>query len=205
MTEEPDGVTVQFGHAAPRRFDLVVGADGLHSNVRSLVFGDSTSHENYLGYYAAAFSVADYPHRDEGSYVSYTVPGRQIARYAMRDGRSAFFVIFAQDEPLEIGYNDSMAQRAVLHDRLAGAGWECNEILAAMDDADDFYFDTASQIRMSQWWRGRSVLLGDGAYCPSLWFRNLATGVMNIPYVGDAIVARAFTDSIALPAGPDAR
>ncbi|HEU4628951.1 MAG TPA: FAD-binding domain [Gemmatimonadaceae bacterium] len=183
LHEDVTGVEVTFAHAPPRRFDLVVGADGLHSRVRALTFGDGqpragagddgddgdgTAAERYLGYYVAAFSVDDYPHRDEGAYVSYALPGRQAARYALRESRSAFLLVLARDEPLALDPHDAAAQRALLQRCFAGAGWECDEILAAMERAGDFYFDAVAQTRLPTWSRGRIVLLGDAAYCPSL-------------------------------------
>jgi 2-polyprenyl-6-methoxyphenol hydroxylase-like FAD-dependent oxidoreductase len=166
LEQDAGGVTVTFEHAPVRRFDLVVGADGLRSGVRSLVFHGVG--ERHLGYYTAAFCSGSYPHRDPGSYVSYTVPGRQVARYALRDGRSAFFFVFARDEPLAITEHDVAAQRQALWETYAAAGWECREILEAMDQADGLYFDAVAQIRLASWSRGRVALVGDAAYCPSL-------------------------------------
>ena len=167
LQEDDQGVTVSFEHHAQRRFELVVGAGGLHSVVRSLAFGPESEFEKYLGYYTAAFS-ASYPHRDEGVYVSYTVPGRQVTRYALRDGRSAFFMILAADRTLARTCYDVDAQRYVLRATFGGIGWEMGEIVAAMESADDLYFDAVAQARVPRWSRGRVVLLGDAAYCPSL-------------------------------------
>jgi len=171
LEQDDDGVDVTFEHAPPRRFDLVVGADGLHSNTRRLAFRAGTGaehHEKFLGYYTAAFSTSHYPHRDEGVYVSYAVPGRQVARYALRDDRAAFFLILAAEQPLAIDHRDAAQQRRILHDSFAGIGWEMDEILRAMDSADDLYFDSVAQARLPHWSRGRVVLIGDAAYCPSL-------------------------------------
>ena len=168
LEEDATGVAVTFEHAPARRFDLVVGADGLHSAVRTLLSGDGARPETYLGYYAAAFSVDRYPHRDEGAYVSHAAPGCQVARYALRDGRSAFLLVVARDAPLMLDHHDTAAQQAFLREKFAGVGWECDEILAAMDRTDDFYFDAVAQTRLADWSRGRVVLLGDAAYCPSL-------------------------------------
>ncbi|HEX6965483.1 MAG TPA: FAD-binding domain [Gemmatimonadaceae bacterium] len=168
LDDDASGMTAAFEHAPPRRADLVIGADGLHSTVRALAFGDERRFAHELGYYTAAFIANDYPHRDEGAYVSYTVPGRQLARYALRDGRSAFFFFFAEREPLAIAPHDVPAQKAALRERFGGAGWECDEILGALECAEDVYFDTVAQIRMPEWSRGRVALVGDAAYCPSL-------------------------------------
>lgn len=168
LDEDREGVEVTFRHAAPRRFDLVVGAGGLHSVVRQLIFGPDHRFERYLRYCTAAFTAEGYPHRDEGVYLSHSAPGRQAARYALRDGRSAFFFIFAADQPPAVAPHDLPGQRAVLHRLFGGTGWEADEFLAAMDTATDLYFDRVAQAVVPAWSRGRIALLGDAAYSPSL-------------------------------------
>lgn len=160
-------VRVAFKYGAPRSFDLVIGADGLHSTVRRIVFGDR-EFESFLGYYAASFAVDGYPHRDEGAYVSYTVPRKQAARYALRGNRTAFFLIFAHEGRLLIDHHDTRAQKRVLHDVFDGGARECPEILAALDRSDELYFDAVSQVHTPNWSHGRVALLGDAAFCPSL-------------------------------------
>jgi 2-polyprenyl-6-methoxyphenol hydroxylase-like FAD-dependent oxidoreductase len=168
LEDDAEGVTVAFDNDHARRFDFVVGAGGLHSGVRKLVFGQERRFEKFLGYYTAAFTTPHYRHRDEGVYVSYTVPGRQVARYALRNGRSAFFLILAADRSFGDLRHDPGAQREALGAAFGGLGWETGEIIAAMDSADDLYFDAVAQVRLPEWSRGRVVLLGDAAYCPSL-------------------------------------
>jgi len=89
IDDHDDGVRLTFAHAGPREFDLVIGADGLHSNVRRLVFGPDTDFEHYLGCKVAAAVVEGYRPRDELVYVSYAVPGRQVSRVALRDDPGA--------------------------------------------------------------------------------------------------------------------
>jgi 2-polyprenyl-6-methoxyphenol hydroxylase-like FAD-dependent oxidoreductase len=163
-----DGVVAEFMQGEPRGFDLVIGADGLHSRVRELAFGPEAQFEKYLGFCAASFITDDYPHRDEGTYVSFAQPGRQISRYAMRGGRTAFLLVFAADNTPKIAAHDTEGQKQLLRAKFGGDGWESREILARLDAADDLYFDAVSQIRMPQWSRGRVALLGDAGYCPSL-------------------------------------
>ena len=88
---------VSFDHAAPREADLVIGADGLHSRVRQLVFGPDAGVEVSLGYHVAAFEVEGYRPRDELVYLSYGVPGRQISRFSMRDDKTLFLFIFRDE------------------------------------------------------------------------------------------------------------
>ena len=168
LEEGADGVRVTFRRGQARTFDLVIGADGLHSNVRKLTFGPPERFEKYLGYYTAAFSLPNYPHRDKSAYVMYSTPGRQVARYALRDGSSAFFFMFAQAEPLPLAHDDTAGHKRALQQRFAGTGWETDEILGGLDATDDLYFDQVAQVRLGTWSRGRVALVGDAAYCPSL-------------------------------------
>jgi len=168
IQQDSDGVDVSFAHAAPRRFDLVIGADGLHSNVRRLVFGGESRFERYLGYYAASFNTSDYPVRDQGVYVSYALPGRRLGRYALRDGRTTFFFVFIGPPHPYQERRDKPEQKAALIQAFGDAGWECPAILDAMTSSNDLFFDAVSQIRMDRWSEGRVALLGDACFCPSL-------------------------------------
>jgi 2-polyprenyl-6-methoxyphenol hydroxylase-like FAD-dependent oxidoreductase len=161
-------VHVRFERTPPRRFDVVIGADGLHSNVRQLTFGSEAQFERFLGYYTASFLVNGYPHRDEGAYVAYSLPGKQVARYSLRGDRTGFLFVFRAKAPLVPAPHDAHAQKALLQQAFSGAGWECPEIIEAMHAANDLYFDAVSQIRMAQWSRGRVALVGDACFCPSL-------------------------------------
>ena len=168
LEQQPDGVLVRFAHAPARRFDLVVGADGLHSTVRRLVFGPEARFERYLGQIVAAFEVTGYPHRDPDVYVAYAAPGRQIARFTLRDDRVLFLCVFAEDRADVVDRGDHAGQREYVRRQLSGLGWECAEIAAALARSDELYFDPVSQIWMDRWTTGRIALVGDAAYAPSL-------------------------------------
>jgi len=168
LSEDDRGVDVSFERSKPRRFDLVVGADGLHSAVRLAAFGRADAYERYLGYCAAAFSVAGYPYRNEGAYVSYGVPRRQATRYSLRDGRTGFLLVFAEPSRPAAAHHDTLSHKAAVRRAFDGVGWECGEILDAMSGAEEFYFDMVSQVRMDRWSRGRVALVGDSCFGPSL-------------------------------------
>lgn len=168
MRPEADGVEVDLSNGATRRFDIVVGADGLHSRVRDLVFGPQSQFEKFLGYVAASFTADGYPCRDEATYVSFAQPGRQISRYAMRHDKTAFLLVFGANEKPAVGPHDLAGQKAVVRTKFARDAWETHEILRCLDAADDLYFDPVSQIRMPRWTQGRVALVGDAAHSPSL-------------------------------------
>lgn len=168
QTEE--GVDVRFQSGDVRRFDLVIGADGLHSRVRKLVFGEESRFEKYLGYKVAAFEVEGYRPRDELVCVMYTEVGQQVVRFATRDDWTSILFTFADEEMK--GADTFEDQKLFLHKRFGNSGWECPQILRALDAAPDLYFDRVSQIRMDpqegMWTRGRVTLVGDAASCVSL-------------------------------------
>ena len=162
---EDDGsrVRVSFDHAAEREADLVIGADGLHSRVRKLVFGSDADLEFPLGYHVAAFEVGGYQPREELVYVSHNLPGRQLSRFSMRDDRTMFLFIF-RDEFM----NEGEDQKSLLRRVFADSGWEWPRIEAELQRTTNLYFDTVSQIRMPRWTKGRVALAGDAAACVSL-------------------------------------
>lgn len=169
-TIDDDGTRVHVGfeHSPPREVDLVIGADGLHSRVRQISFGPEEQFEHPLGCHVASFEVVGYPHRNGNAYVAYTAPGRYVARFPMRDDRTLFFVLM-RDAYLADGrpYSHAGRKAALIH-ALADIGWESAAILSAVEQVEDIYFDSISQIRMDAWTKGRVALIGDAAACPSL-------------------------------------
>jgi 2-polyprenyl-6-methoxyphenol hydroxylase-like FAD-dependent oxidoreductase len=166
LKENSDAVEVQFRSGRTRRFGLVIGADGLHSNVRRLTFGSQDRFETHLGYYVAAFEVNGYRPRDEGVYIIYNRPGRMLGRFALHDDRTLFLFIFAFDSR---GPDLNAAQqRVMLREQFGDGSWECPRVLSELDRTENLYFDRVSQIRMERWFRGRVALVGDAAFAVSL-------------------------------------
>jgi len=184
-------VMVRFRQGAERRFDLVIGADGQHSAVRRLVFGAEAEFEKRLGYIVAAFEAPGYRPRDENVYVAHGAPGRQLARFALRDDRTLILFVAALDSPLLSPTLDRPAQRALLRRLFANDGWETTPILDALDRAEDLYFDHVSQIRMPRWSRGRTALVGDAAFCLSLMAGQGSAVAMTAAYVLAGELSRA--------------
>jgi len=168
LQEQDDGIAVEFEQGSTRTFDLVVGADGLHSKVRSLVFGPQDQFEKRLGYMVAAFETTGYRPRDEDVYVMFSEPGRMVGRVTLRDDRTLILFVFAATDAAPESLPDLSRQKALLRARFGDNVWECPRILDALDRTDTLYFDRVSQIRMPRWSKGRVALVGDAAYCVSL-------------------------------------
>lgn len=161
-------VVVRFDHAAPRTADLVIGADGLHSRVRTLVFGPESKFEVPLGYHVAALEIEGYQPREDLVYVSHGLPGRQVSRLSMRDDRTLFLFIFRDEYLHGTAPGDDAGRQAALKEIFRDFEWEVPRILELLPEADGLYFDRVSQIRMDRWSSGRTVLVGDAAACVSL-------------------------------------
>jgi 2-polyprenyl-6-methoxyphenol hydroxylase-like FAD-dependent oxidoreductase len=166
MTETPDGVQVTFASGTVQSFDLVVGADGLHSKVRSVAFGEESQFVRQMGYYIAIFTVPDFLHLgDAGKY--YVELGKRVGCFGTPiDGKAKASFYFASKK-LDLDRRDLQAQKKLLRETYAAVKWETQRLLDHLDAAPDFYFDSMSQVKMTAWSKGRTVLLGDAASCAS--------------------------------------
>jgi 2-polyprenyl-6-methoxyphenol hydroxylase-like FAD-dependent oxidoreductase len=161
----PDGA-VTFENAASRSFDVVIGADGLHSNVRRLVFGEDAGRTRFLGGYLAVQSVPKTLARDS-EMVVHVGAGRLAGIYTAQpldDARALF--MFRSKEELEYHYRDALRQKELLRTAFTGMDATVDSWLDVLDHTPTFYFDSITQLQLDGWSRGRVALVGDAGYCP---------------------------------------
>lgn len=166
LTSLPDGVEVTFASGTKRRFDLVIGADGLHSNTRALTFGDESAYVRDLGYHVSIFSVPNHLELDRWE-LTYVGPGRTALTYSTAQDTGAKAMFLFETGTQRFDHRDQALQRRTLADAYAGEGWEIPRLLDGMHNAPDFYFDSLSQVHMDSWSTGRVALVGDAAYAAS--------------------------------------
>ncbi|OJZ72154.1 FAD-dependent oxidoreductase [Mycobacterium paraffinicum] len=157
---------VTFEHAPARRFDVVVGADGLHSNVRQLTFGDEANLTRFLGGYLAVVS-APKALASRGEMTCHVGVGRLAAIYTaehLDDARAVF--LFRSNRELDYGHRDALRQKELLRAALANMHEQVDDWLGEVDRTPAFYFDSISQLRLDRWSRRRVTLVGDAGYCP---------------------------------------
>ena len=161
------GVEVGFKSGGQRRYDLVIGADGLHSKTRSLVFGPEEPYRRDLGFSFNLFSMPNDLGLSHGGII-YSEPGRTAVAFAVRDSPELFVLLAYATEGLGSATRLNAEQQIERTAHVfAKGGWEVPRLIEAMRQADDLYFDTVSQIRMPHWSKGRVGLVGDAAFAPS--------------------------------------
>jgi 2-polyprenyl-6-methoxyphenol hydroxylase-like FAD-dependent oxidoreductase len=167
LSQDHGGVDVTFEKAAPRRFDLVIGADGLHSATRRLAFGPEPRFVHHGGIYVATMPL-NAPAEHERDIVIYNAPGRMVAIHPVR-GRALAAFIFRQPAVEGFDYRDVEQHKQMLAQAYAGDGWRVPELLDKVRAADDLWLDSVSQVRMDRWANGRVALVGDAASSVSLF------------------------------------
>ena len=166
LETRPEGVAVTFRESPPEAFDLVLGADGLHSAVRHIVFGEEKSFLRPLG---VAFSIWAAPNLLglEDWQLSFRDDTNGYAIYPTRDNRELRINIGFALTPDEERGLDLAARKALIRERAAGIGGPVPQLLETLDAAGDLYFGALAQVRMPSWCRDRVALVGDAGYCPS--------------------------------------
>ncbi len=143
LDQDDRGVDVTFESAAPRRFDLVVGADGLHSKVRRLVFGAECDHIRYLGLYVATLPLEG-PADNKHEILAYNTPGRAVFLHPAI-GRALAAFMFRRPEVVGFDYRDIQQHKRLLTAAFEGGSWRVPELLYRVRAADDLYLDAVSR------------------------------------------------------------
>jgi 2-polyprenyl-6-methoxyphenol hydroxylase-like FAD-dependent oxidoreductase len=158
--------TVTFGRTPTRRFDVVIGADGLHSGVRRLVFGPEAGCSRWLGGYIAVATIPDEQDLD-GHMITLLGVNRMVGVYSARhmsDARA--FFLFRPPVELDVGHRDVPRQKQLLRDAFGDLDGAIPDLLDQVDQASAFYFDAITQLVLDRWTTGRVALVGDAGYCP---------------------------------------
>lgn len=192
INQNENCVTVKFANAEEQRYDLVIGADGLRSNVRRLVFGKDENFIRYLGNYVAIFTIPNFLDLDRWE-VFFQHNGDPIATYIVkeRESEARAYLGFQSSEPIDYDYHDISSQKNLILEKSPNIGKDMEKIREHMQGSNNFYFDSINQIKMENWSKGRVVLVGDAGYSCSL-----STGQgTSVAMVGAYVLASELADN----------
>jgi 2-polyprenyl-6-methoxyphenol hydroxylase-like FAD-dependent oxidoreductase len=181
IDQDDHQVNVTFNGGKTVSFDLLIAADGLHSNVRNLIFG-RYDFQKFCGYYTASYLTDNYINASH-AFLSHNVPQKHVGLYSIRNNKLATFFLFKSKKRLEYDRNDIESQKQILVKEFQGVKWECPTMLKKLSDTNDLYFDEVSQVNMGEWYQNRVSFIGDACYCPSLLSGQGATMAMVGAYV----------------------
>jgi 2-polyprenyl-6-methoxyphenol hydroxylase-like FAD-dependent oxidoreductase len=200
LTETPAGVDVTFASGRTRRFDLVIGADGVHSGVRRLAFGPEEQFVKHLGYYVAGWDVPNEWGLSRDSLL-HNLPGRMLSVGGdhRTPARAGVFAAFASPA-LQYDRHDRAAQQALVGDRFAGMGWLAPRLLESLDTADDFYFDQICRVDNPTWTKGRIALVGDAACGATIGGQGNGTAIVSAYVLAGELAAAGGDHRLAFPA-----
>jgi 2-polyprenyl-6-methoxyphenol hydroxylase-like FAD-dependent oxidoreductase len=199
MTQTAGGVQVTFERGPERTFDLVIGADGLHSNVRGLTFGPESRSVSFLGYHLAGWEVPNHLELGPESLM-YNVPGKlaSVGGHHRDPTTASTLFVFASPQ-LDYDRRDLEQQKKLLADAYAGIGWEVPTLLEALWDADELYFDSISRVDLQPWSAGRVTLVGDAAAGATLGGMGTGTAVVAAYVLAGELAAAGGDHRTAFP------
>lgn len=161
---QPDAVEVELSNGKSETYDLVIGADGIHSNIRKLLWGDENQFKRFLGFYVAC-SVIDNFFDPPDAFYGYFAPKAQATIYSIGNNQLAVFFAFKSEE---LNIRGREEQMEVFTKTFGNPGWVLPQLVNGVREADDLFFDAVSQIQMEEWHKGRVALVGDACQCLTL-------------------------------------
>lgn len=167
IEQNDDQVKVHFKDGREEYYDLVIGADGIHSATRRLVFNQDEYQLAYLGTYVSIFSIPNFLHLHHSEIMCDANQKLAIISSDKDPKIAQAGLLFRSPNVLNDMRNENQ-QKQFLREHFQDFGWEVPKILELMTDSDDFYFDFVAQVKMTSWTKGRVALLGDAGYCASL-------------------------------------
>lgn len=200
IEQRPGGARVEFEHAPAREFDLVIGADGLHSTVRELVFGTKDRFLRYMDSYLFLTAIDNYLGvRDLLTVRREHRRGSALTTFPGNEELELLFMVRTH-EPPGPGPRDEQTQKQLMDSAFAADGWEAPTMLHKMWDASDYYFGRVAQVRMDRWVQGRVALVGDAGYCPDpMTGAGTASALVGACVLAGELAAAGGDHSIALP------
>ncbi|MEU6578487.1 FAD-dependent monooxygenase [Streptomyces sp. NPDC046805] len=188
LHQDVGGVDVTFDHAPPRRFDLVIGADGLHSRTRRLAFGPEGAYVRHLGVWVATIPADDLG-LDRHKVLLHNSPGRAVSLHPGRGKAMAAFMYRGPGDD-SFDYRNTVDHKHRLIEAYTGVGWRVPELLQRVHEVDDdLYFDSVSQVRLDRWSTRRVALLGDAASCVSLFGDGSTLAMAGASTLAEALAA----------------
>jgi 2-polyprenyl-6-methoxyphenol hydroxylase-like FAD-dependent oxidoreductase len=167
VVEDAGGLDVTFERTPPRRFDLLVGADGLHSRVRQLVFGPEGDFVRHAGLYVATTPLTHGLEGIDRDIAMFNAPGRSVTIHPARTRPVVAFIFWR--EAVAAHHRDLAWHRRLIEETYRHDGWHVPALLDEVRATTDIYFDSVSRVQVARWSRGRVVLVGDAASCVSLF------------------------------------
>jgi len=166
ITQNDDDATVYFKDGRTEHYDLVIGADGIYSSVRRMMFAENEYQLVNLGAYLCVFNIPNYLHLTR-TEILHESNEKLASITSYGDSIDALVGLMFRSQHVLKNVRDKNEQKQFLRDTYRDFGWESQKLLDLIPDSDDFYFDAITQVKMNSWTKGRVALLGDAGYCAS--------------------------------------
>ena len=197
LNVQPDCVMVELSSGNSERYDLVIGAGGIHSNVRRLLWGDENQFKRFLGFYVAC-SVIDNFFDKQDAFYGHFEHNVQATIYSISENELATFFAFQSDE---LNVHDRHSKLDVLSKAFRECGWVVPQLIEGTKQADDFFFDAVAQIHMDTWHKDRVALVGDACQCLTLLAgQGASMGMAGAYLLADELYMATGDYKIAFPA-----